>query len=79
MDAWETLVASSTLSSGDAWERVNTLSSGDWGILLVDSMYLELDTQAVNVVVSDTEEFNVSLEDGQLYLDVVIEFMELPA
>ena len=41
--------------------------------------YLELDTQAVNVVVSDTEEFNVSLEDGQLYLDVVIEFMELPA
>ncbi len=79
MDAWETLVASSTLSSGDAWERVNTLSSGDGGILLVDSMYLELDTQAVNVVVSDTEEFNVSLEDGQLYLDVVIEFMELPA
>ena len=79
MDAWETLVASSTLSSGDAWERVNTLSSGDGGILLVDSMNLELDTQAVNVVVSDTEEFNVSLEDGQLYLDVVIEFMELPA
>ena len=79
MDTWETLVASSTLSSGDAWERVNTLSSGDGGILLVDSMYLELDTQAVNVVVSDTEEFNVSLEDGQLYLDVVIEFMELPA
>ena len=79
MDAWETLVASSTLSSGDAWERVNTLSSGDGGILLVDSMYLELDTQAINVVVSDTEEFNVSLEDGQLYLDVVIEFMELPA
>ena len=79
MDAWETLVASSTLSSGDAWERVNTLSSGDGGILLVDSMYLELDTQAVNVVVSDTEEFNISLEDGQLYLDVVIEFMELPA
>ena len=79
MDAWETLVASSTLSSGDAWGRVNTLSSGDGGILLVDSMYLELDTQAVNVVVSDTEEFNVSLEDGQLYLDVVIEFMELPA
>ena len=79
MDAWETLVASSTLASGDAWERINTLSSGDGGILLVDSMYLELDTQAVNVVVSDTEEFNVSLEDGQLYLDVVIEFMELPA
>ena len=79
MDAWETLVASSTLANGDAWERVNTLSSGDGGILLVDSMYLELDTQAVNVVVSDTEEFNVSLEDGQLYLDVVIEFMELPA
>ena len=79
MKAWETLVASSTLSSGDAWERDNTLSSGDGGILLVDSMYLELDTQAVNVVVSDTEEFNVSLEDGQLYLDVVIEFMELPA
>lgn len=77
--AWETLTSNSSLESGTAWEHLNA-QTGDGAetIILADGMGLEVDIQELNVVVSDTLDVELSINVGELSIEIESEPMELP-
>ena len=62
MDAWETLISNSTLSSGDAWEHLNNQSGG--GITyLAHGVDFRLDEQYRRVTIVEDRRI-VNIENG---------------
>ena len=79
MDAWETLIANSTIPDGDAWEHLNNQGgSGPGGsLVLLDGLEVEVNEyefdveveQGVEVLV-DTQEFEVEVETKEYEIEV---------
>jgi hypothetical protein len=74
MDAWETLISTSSLtpaSSYDAWEHLNTQEGGGGSCttILVDEYLLTMEDDMPDLVIEDGE-FELELDDTGLEVTV---------
>jgi len=79
MDAWDTLVAGSTLASGDAWEHLNAQSGGTGSetiIVHADGMEVEMATTVVDVEV-DQAPVEVSVDQSEIAVEINQEPVEV--
>lgn len=71
MDAWETLLVNSTLSSGDAWEHLNAQEGGGTSTytILSDGLDVNMATNDSTVELDSTS-FNVDVDVSDIIIDV---------
>lgn len=77
-DAWETLVAGSTLTSGDAWEHLQAQGGTGTYVILADGLEVEMATTEVEVsidqtavdVVLDATEIDLEIEQSPLEVEI---------
>ena len=71
MDAWETLLVNSTLSSGDAWEQLNAQEGGGTSTytILSDGLDVNMATNDSTVELDSTS-FNVDVDVSDIIIDV---------
>lgn len=61
MDAWETLVAGSTIASGDAWEHLQAQGGGGSGtyLILTDGLGVSMVTTEIEAVLDGGMEIEI--------------------
>ena len=72
MDAWETLVAGSTIASGDAWEHLQAQDGGGGTgtyIILADGLEVEMATNDVEVIV-DQAAIEVAIDQAEITVEI---------
>ena len=70
MDAWETLIAGSTIADGDSWEHLQ--AQGDGGpttIILADGLEVNVSDESI-VVAIDTGSVAVAVDDNEIAVSV---------
>ena len=82
MDAWETLLDNSTISSGDAWEHLNAQGGTDTGlidyIILADGLGVGMENETVAVEINrdgveatvDGSHIGVGVDDQEILAEV---------
>lgn len=80
MDAWETLISWSTISSGDAWEHLQAQSGGGTGtyIILADGVQVEMSVNDIEAtvdqtpieVIVDTSEVEVAVDQSPMEVEL---------
>lgn len=72
MDAWETLVAGSTIPSGDAWEHLLAQGGSGTGIIYGDGVTIEMDELALSVSVEAQNEIVAAIQNevGQVAISL---------
>jgi len=81
MDAWETLIAGSTIADGDAWEHLQAQGGGDGGpttIVLADGLEVNVSDESI-VVAIDAGEVTVAVEDNEIAVSVDQSPLEIEA
>ena len=79
MDAWETLVAGSTIASGDAWEHLQAQGGGSGPgayTILADGLEVEMSTEALELLVDQSYAL-YDLEVDSAQIEMLIELSEL--
>lgn len=66
MDAWETLIAGSTLASGDAWEHLNAQQGGGTATYLVLADGLGTDMSANDLDIEVSADIDATLEQTEI-------------
>lgn len=69
MDAWEKLIAGSTIISGDAWEHLQAQGGGGSYVILADGLEVEMATSDVDIIV-DQQSLEVSIDTTEIYVYV---------
>ena len=72
MDAWETLTAGSTITSGDAWEHLQAQGGGGSGtyVILADGLEVDIDMEDVVVFVEPEQDFIVEVETQEFEIEL---------
>ena len=80
MDAWETLIAGSTIADGDAWEHLQAQGggSGPATIILADGLEVIVSDESI-VVAIDTGEIAVAVENNEIAVSVDQSPLEIEA
>lgn len=71
MDAWETLISGSTITSGDAWEHLQSQGGGGAGtyIILADGLEVEMSANDVEVIV-DQSSIEVVIDHAEITVEI---------
>lgn len=71
MDAWETIISGSTITSGDAWEHLQAQGGGGTGtyIILADGLEIEMSTNDVEVIIDQTD-VEVAIEQEEITVEI---------
>ena len=71
MDAWETLISNSTITSGDAWDHLLAQGGGGTGtyIILADGLEVEMATNDVEVIV-DQSAIDVAIDQAEITVEI---------
>lgn len=80
MDAWEQLIAGSTIASGDAWEHLQAQGGGGTAsyVVLTDGVEVEMGTSEIVVevdqssieVVVDQQDIEVTVDQSPMEVEV---------
>ena len=72
MDAWETLTAGSTITSGDAGEHLQAQGGGGIGtyVILADGLEVDIDMEDVVVFVEPEQDFIVEVETQEFEIEL---------
>ena len=71
MDAWETLTAGSTITSGDAWEHLQAQGGGGGTyVILADGLEVDIDMEDVVVFVEPEQDFIVEVETQEFEIEL---------
>ena len=71
MDAWETLTADSTITSGDAWEHLQAQGGGGGTyVILADGLEVDIDMEDVVVFVEPEQDFIVEVETQEFEIEL---------
>ena len=69
MDAWETLTAGSTITSGDAWEHLQAQGGGGTYVILADGLEVEMATNEVEITV-DQQPVEVAIDAAEILVEI---------
>ena len=71
MDAWETLTAGSTITSGDAWEHLQAQEGGGGTyVILADGLEVDIDMEDVVVFVEPDQDFIIEVETQEFEIEL---------
>jgi len=65
MDAWETLIAGSTIADGDAWEHLQAQGGGgtESYLILADGLEVSMTTTEIEAEIDDGIEADIDQDD----------------
>ena len=65
MDAWETLIAGSTIADGDAWEHLQAQGGGgtESYLILADGLAVSMTTTEIEAEIDDGIEADIDQDD----------------
>ena len=71
MDAWSTLVAGSTIPSGDAWEHLQAQGGSGTGtyIILADGLEVEMATNEMDIIV-DQQPVEMVIDTAEILVEI---------
>lgn len=78
-DAWETLIANSSLDTGDAWEHLNAQEGGGFDAItyiLHDGLDLEIEMACYELEI-DVVSFEIEIEEPEFEIEIETQEFEL--